>query len=275
MPTILTAKPGFTFGADPELFVVDQNGNGVFPEFIPGDKKNPVPVKGGAIQRDGMAAEFNIDPSSSYEEFNQNIVSVLKEMKSLLPKGYKLVSTPSMTFSEDVWDKAPEEAKTLGCSPDFNALTGGVNTPPNDPENPRMRCLGGHLHIGWTKGKTMDDLDHIGHGRDLVKQLDWYLAAWSLQQDTDKNRRRLYGKAGSCRFKDYGVEYRTLSSFWVLNANSRLQVWNRMQRAIEAMRTDYMPDTASKYNDMLVEAINTATDNPSLNNRFYYPIMAY
>ena len=41
--------------------------------------------------------------------------------------------------------------------------------------------------------------------------------------DTDKQRRKLYGKAGSMRHKDYGVEYRTVSNFWL--SSQELTPW--------------------------------------------------
>src|SRR3546814_15106496 len=77
---------------------------------------------------------------------------------------------------------------------------------------------------------------------DLVKQLDWYLGLWSLGKDKDKVRRSLYGKAGACRIKPYGVEYHVLSNFWIKNKKSRLETWNRMVKGIEEMTSLYMPE---------------------------------
>ena len=50
-------------GCDPEVFVKQ---NGVFRSahgLIRGDKKNPQKIRSGAVQVDGMALEFNIDPA--------------------------------------------------------------------------------------------------------------------------------------------------------------------------------------------------------------------
>jgi hypothetical protein len=44
----------------------------------------------------------------------------------------------------------------------------------------------------------------------------------------------LYGKAGACRYKTYGVEYRTLSNFWVLSTDLRREVWERTMAACQA-----------------------------------------
>lgn len=276
MADIMEAMPGFKFGADPELFLLDMNtGEFASPEgFVPGTKSEPYPVIGGAVQIDGMAAEFNIDPVDNYEDFDMNIRKVLKSLRSFLPKHYDLCAVPSVEFSQQVWDKAPARAKELGCTPDFNAWTGSVNPPPHDPENPTLRTGSGHLHIGWTDDADVTSLEHMSNARDLVKQLDYYLGAWSLTQDKDPTRRRLYGKAGAMRYKPYGVEYRVLSNFWVLNASKRLAVWNRMQQAIWDMRNLYLPDMAEKFkfNDTLIESIDTSKLDPSFSKSFKFPI---
>ena len=265
--TALLAYPGFKFGCDPELFVVDSNEVPVSAAgLLPGTKEEPFKVEKGAVQVDGMAAEFNIDPATSFEEFNDNIVTVMKELKNMLPKGLKLVALPSVDFSREVFENAPPEARELGCSADFNAWTGECNTPPFDPENPFMRTASGHLHIGWTEPdeNNLTNLQHIMNCRDLVQQLDWYLGGWSTLKDKDTRRRRLYGKAGACRYKPYGVEYRVLSNFWVTDKQRRLAVWNRMNQAIMDMQNLYVPEKAKNYNDLLIKRINEGVVDPSL-----------
>lgn len=275
MSTALPAKEGFTFGCDPEGFVVNKDGVAVFPEFIPGTKENPHPVKYGAIQRDGMAAEFNIDPAPTFEDFHRNISAVINQLEGFLPDGYSMLWQPSIEFSQAVWDSTPEEAKELGCTPDFDAWTGNMNDPPDTSETATLRTASGHLHIGWTEDADIGDLQHLLSCRDLVKQLDWYLGGWSLQHDEDAVRRKLYGKAGACRYKPYGVEYRVLSNFWLRNRETRLQVWNRMQKAIEDMRSGFLPDTARQtWNDQLVTAINESSRNTDLERQYGYPLMS-
>lgn len=270
----MKAMEGLTFGCDPELFVVDSDGEFVCPDFLPGTKAEPYPVKYGAVQRDGMAAEFNIEPVRTFSQFERNITTVMDEMRKFLPPGYEYVIKPSATFSEKAWDNAPEDAKVLGCSPDFNAWTGAPNPPPQDPDNPTLRCAGGHLHFGWTEGADMNDAQHVMACRDLVKQLDWYLGAWSLRLDKDAKRRRLYGSAGAMRFKDYGVEYRTLSNFWLGNPTRRKEVWERMQTAIWKMREMFLPDVSmSGYNELLIQSINESKRNQLLEKAYYFPIM--
>lgn len=271
---ILDGRPGFKFGCDPELFVKNDKGVFVSAEgLIPGTKAQPHPVKCGAVQVDGMAAEFNIDPATSFEEFNNNIKTVLKELAAFLPAGYTLEAVPSVTFSQDEWEKSPDSAKELGCTPDFNAWTGEINPPPVDPDNPMLRTASGHIHIGWTEDMPLSDLQHVMNCRDLVKQLDWYLGGWSTKIDKDPTRRRLYGKAGACRFKTYGVEYRVLSNFWVTSSDRRLNVWNRLQLAIDDMRTIIIADRSEENNSRLVEQINESVWDSSLVRQHRYPLV--
>lgn len=277
----ITPMSGFTFGCDPELFVVNDEGVFVSAEgLLPGTKDEPYKVDGGAIQVDGMAAEFNIDASDNFNDFSDRIDTVMHQLKKHLPKGYGLRAQSSVEFSPEVWEKSPDKAKELGCTPDFNAWTGGVNPPPVAPDKPRMRCAGGHVHIGWRPDGDETNRDHVRHCRDLVKQLDWYLGGWSVRADTDPARRLLYGKAGACRYKPYGVEYRVLSNFWVVNMTRRKMMWNRLQKAIFAMADSYIPDMAKLKteefgfdgNEKLIRMINSSTRDRLLEKRFEFPI---
>jgi hypothetical protein len=261
MKTAIKPLPGFKFGCDPELFVRNREGKIVSAhDLLPGTKDEPYKVEYGAIQVDGTAAEFNIDPASTFEEFDRNIVAVMKTLLKMLPKGYSLSVVPAVKYDQDEWDRIPPSAKVLGCTPDFNAWTSNVNPSP-DPvgDLERVRTASGHLHIGWTEGVNLsENIEHLQHCNDLVKQLDWYLGYWSLSQDNDNTRRSLYGKAGACRYKPYGVEYRVLSNFWLSNKGLRLEVWNRMQQAIWDMSSLYLPSVSGKNNDKIVAAINSS-----------------
>lgn len=271
----LPGAEGFKFGCDPELFVLDANGTPVSAHgLFPGTKENPHKVEFGAIQVDGMAAEFNIDPVTNFDDFDRNITEVLKQLKDFLPKGYSLSAVPAIEFSKEVFDAAPDEAKELGCTPDFNAWTCSTNPPPCTDSNPYLRTASGHLHIGWRDTGDFSEPAHVLHCNDLVKQLDWYLGAWSLTKDEDARRRILYGKAGACRYKDYGVEYRVLSNFWITNKSLRRETWNRMQTAIVDMRDRFIPDKlrGTAYNDQLVRAIDTSVVTEKFQQTFRFPM---
>ena len=271
----LEAKKGFLFGCDPELFIKDSaTGEYVSAEgLIPGTKENPYPVTKGAVQVDGMAAEFNIDPVDNFEDWNRNIAAVLNQLQKMLPKGLELDAVPAVRFNPEVFHSAPDKAKELGCQPDFNAWTGEVNPPPNDPSDPYLRTASGHIHVGWTDGADLTDSQHIVNCRDLVKQFDWFLGGWSVKMDNDPTRRNLYGKAGACRYKPYGVEYRVLSNFWIMSKERRLAVWNRMQVAIKGMVRGFYPELVmGGFNEMLQQSINQTKLDTGLLANYKQPL---
>lgn len=219
-------------GCDPEVFVRQ---SGVFKSahgLIRGDKKHPYKVKRGAVQVDGMALEFNIDPAATDDEFVINVQEVFNTLKLMVPD-YEVIATPVAHFDMAYIKAQPAEALELGCDPDFDAWNGQPNTKP-DAERP-MRTASGHVHIGWTNGKSVDSSAHRDEAFLVGRQMDFYLGLPSLFYDTCTERREMYGKAGCVRVKPYGVEYRTLSNAW-LNSESLMRwVFNNIQSGIKGL----------------------------------------
>lgn len=201
-------------GADPEIFV-KKDGNLVSAHnLIPGTKAKPYKVDKGAVQVDGMALEFNINPASSEDEFVANINTVMGCLKGMVPD-HEFCIEPTAHFGKELIESQPEEARVLGCEPDYNAYTGMENPRP-DAEFP-FRTASGHVHIGWTKDMDPHDPEHFEACRMVTKQLDVMLGVPSLLWDRDKERRKLYGNFGAFRPKSYGCEYRVLSNLWLSN----------------------------------------------------------
>jgi len=269
---------GITIGADPELFIINKDTEEfVCPDgLIPGTKEEPHPVEGGAVQQDGFAAEFNIDPCTTYEEFSTRIRDVRKQLSEMLPKNMALVAVPTATFTEEEWARASDETKLLGCSPDYNAWSLNMNPSPKIKD--RLRCAGGHLHLGWTNHADQSDRDYFKACVDLVRQLDWCLGSWSVSKDSDKLRRSMYGQAGSMRFKPYGVEYRTLSNFWLGHHSSTKVVWDRLCKSLEMMADSHYPSKFASYNASLVEGINSSEVSNNIvwtNSVFSTPVRTF
>lgn len=223
----------FLIGADPELFVKK---NGKFVSgygLIKGDKQNPFPVANGAVQVDGMALEFNIDPANSKDMFVHNINSVMDQLKAMVPE-YEVIAQPTAEFTEEYMKAQPKEALELGCDPDYNAWNGGEVNPKPDQDLP-MRTGAGHIHIGWTEGENSHDAIHLGNCMEIVKQLDYFLGVPSLLLDKDEKRRRMYGNAGAFRPKSYGVEYRVLSNFWLKSPELISWVYDTTLKALNSL----------------------------------------
>ena len=205
-------------GADPEAFVVLKDGSVPVSAagLLPGTKEKPFPVKDGAVQVDGMAAEFNIDPAATEDAWVHNLKSVMGQLEGMLPDTHRLEIVPSITFSPEVWEAAPDVAKIMGCDPDLNAYTGRENKPPNADTD--FRTAAGHIHFGWCEGVNLKNKGHVSACRILARELDYYLGRTSCLGDFSEagvKRRQLYGSAGAFRVKSYGMEYRVLSNYWL------------------------------------------------------------
>lgn len=239
-------------GCDPELFV-KRNGKYVSGHgLIEGDKVNPFKVEGGAVQVDGMALEFNIDPSADEEGFITNIETVMKHLAAMVPD-YELRADPVATFTKKYMSTQPEEALELGCDPDFNAWDEGQANPRPDG-NVNFRTGGGHVHIGWTEGMDINDPDHREAAMMLARELDLYLGLPSLFWDNNDKRRSMYGRAGAYRVKSYGMEYRSLSNAWVGNRNLMGLVYRNAMKAVTQLLEG--KSAAEQYATHIPRAIN-------------------
>lgn len=215
-------------GSDPEVFV-KQNGQFVCAHnLIPGTKDAPHKVDKGAVQVDGFALEFNIDPASNVEDFILNHNTVMATMARMVP-GYELAPVPVADFTKEYMEAQPKEARILGCDPDFDAYTGMANIKPQ--ADLPMRTASGHVHIGW--GNNLNG--HEQQCRTASIQMDFMLGLPSLFYDNDTRRRSMYGKAGCYRPKSYGVEYRTLSNAWLLDPKRMAWVFNQVQEGMKKL----------------------------------------
>lgn len=233
-----------TVGTDPECFVEHKDTGQIISahDLIPGTKEQPFPVHYGAIQVDGLAAEFNTTPSDNPYNFSSYVQTVMEELTTHL-KGHKLKIVSAVVFPEAYMRSLPDSVIVLGCNPDYNAWTGEMNPKP-ERQQPGLCVAAGHLHIGWTKDERIDDPTHIQDCFRVVKQLDYMIGMYSLMWDTDARRRTLYGKAGACRIKPYGVEYRTPSNMWLRHPSLYTWLWHACYYAIEGLSTGgvYFPD---------------------------------
>lgn len=232
-------------GCDPEVFV-KQNGRFVSAyNLIPGTKEAPFKVDKGAVQVDGFALEFNIDPAHSEDEFCINVAHVFNTLKLMVPN-HEIHTVPVAEFGFEYMEQQPEESLVLGCDPDFNAWEQCENQKPNGKVD--FRTASGHVHIGWTNGQNPWDFHHMNQCAEVTKQMDFFLGLPSLAYDDDKKRRMLYGKAGCFRSKPYGAEYRTLSNAWLKSEELIRWVYRSVQ---EGMRRFTEGDIlANKYGDI-------------------------
>lgn len=216
-------------GADPEVFAVKDGQVVSAYGLVPGTKASPFPVDDGAVQVDGMALEFNINPAESESDFSCKIDSVFQQLRAMA--GLELRAQPVAHFSQEYFDAQPPEATERGCDPDYNAWTGEVNDPPSN--DAPMWTGAGHLHLGWVEGRRT--ANHQEMCEQLGRQMDFYLGLPSLVYDPDMERRSLYGRAGAFRPKPYGLEYRVLSNRWVTSEKLRRWAYKNTIASFESM----------------------------------------
>lgn len=213
-------------GADPELFLQTLEGKlKSSVGLIGGTKDNPRPISkdGHAVQEDNVAVEFNIPPSDSAAKFVSNITHVLSYLERYAAeRGLVFSKLPAASFPEE--ELQTLEAQVFGCEPDFNAYTLEPNPRPFCPDL-NLRSCGGHVHVAT-------DLDKA----DVVKAMDIFLGVPSIFLDKDVKRRGLYGKSGAHRPKPYGVEYRTLSNFWIWQKPLIEWVYRQTEAAVEFVK---------------------------------------
>lgn len=245
-PNNLPSLEEITIGADPELFLVDASGKFISSiGLIGGTKANPKQIgEGCAVQEDNVAVEFNIKPATKVDEFIQSTNYALEYLtKTALDKGLFLSVTASKEFDDDQLQHP--KAKQFGCTPDLNAWTMMQNDPPHAVGN--LRTCGGHIHFGGLKG-----MDRFQLGR----WCDVTMALPSLLEDEDDKRRELYGSAGSIRIKPYGIEYRTLSNYWLRTPELMQKVYHRALDAVDRVLTGWI--LLAEDGERVQKAINTS-----------------
>jgi hypothetical protein len=215
-------------GTDPEVFLWDRKSKEFVSAagFFPGTKKEPYKVNKGAIQVDGVALEFNIDPAESEDEFFDNVKTVHQQMEKMVQEvnpNWEIKHTPYATFSKKLWDTVPEEARELGCDPDFTSPEGVVSPNPTDRilaaakrgGYGAIRTASGHIHIGFAD-KKVDPGDAM-HFEDCRFVADSFRMKSIFHPRIDEECTRLsfYGGIGAFRPKPYGVELRSPSNYWL------------------------------------------------------------
>lgn len=230
----------FLFGTDPEGFILNRK-SGQFVAaagIIPGTKSLPFRVEKGAVQVDGLAAEFNIDPVDNAADFDNNIQTVINQLVGMIhevDKDLELVFTPTAHFDTDYFVKLEPETKILGCDPDYG-ITGTVNAVAEDLSETPIRTAAGHVHIGWRDKGPTDDPAHFEDCR-LVAESFHKKGYQFFKPETaaEKVRLHYYGHSGAFRPKSYGVELREPSNIWVKASDTRRLMFKTMHDHMQAL----------------------------------------
>ena len=71
----------------------------------------------------------------------------------------------------------------------------------------------------------------------------------------------MYGKAGAFRFKSYGVEYRSLSNFWIADLESIEAIYKGVEAAIAFINKDGLAKLTDTLAMKIQACINTGDEN--------------
>jgi hypothetical protein len=238
-------------GADPEIFLMDKSGRHISAiGLIGADKYNPLQIKdmpiGYTLQEDNVALEYGIPPAATEDEFVDHIQKVMEKSKEWI--GDLTFSNLSCTIFDPDQMKHPL-AHVFGCEPDFNAWTEKENRKPQPPHE-FMRSAGGHIHV-----ETQLNPFYV------AQMMDLYLGVPSVVMDKGEMRKKLYGSAGACRPKPYGVEYRVPSNFWIFDEKLIRWVWRATEKSLKSsvvpdeMLQNYVEIAINKNDKNMAEAL--------------------
>lgn len=206
-------------GADPEIFVRDKDGSILGSELV-------IPACGlgglsynSKVTRDGVQVEFQPCAGSgcrqSFSIYLAECFHVLYTHLTLNHPGTTISLDQVVTLTEDERARLSPKSRELGCQPSLNIygpapITVETTTYP-------VRSAGGHIHLGLWDTYHCERLKHLPMER-LVGLFDILVGLPSVLLDRDPRaaeRREVYGRAGEYRIQPHGIEYRTLSNFWL------------------------------------------------------------
>lgn len=229
---------GVYFGADPEFFFEKRTPTGrqriigsdvIIPEEGLRRMYYGKPQKSGFF-RDGVQVELHPLPEGCRANMGNDIQDCFKTLKKHLAANHpgvgvcfdRVVEIDKLSF-----EKLSPECRKLGCAPSKNLYDAkaGVGV---DGATFRSRAAGGHIHIGLYgyPGQTEAEskrypswTDTVPHYHErVVALMDVIVGNTCVLIDRDPGnveRRKVYGRAGEYRTPKHGVEYRTLSNFWL------------------------------------------------------------
>jgi hypothetical protein len=188
-------------GMDPEFFLADPVGLPLPAwQVLTSKKENPY------LFWDGFQAECTVQARHCHQELAQELARSLGRVQ------HRILATPVWHVPEHLLLGASDEHVRLGCDPSYNVY----NMHGRHVEDGRKlpwRFAGGHVHFSLPEA-----LRTPPRVRSIVRALDALcgVPAVCFAQGVDRPiRRKYYGLPGEFRLPPHGVEWRTLSNFWM------------------------------------------------------------
>jgi hypothetical protein len=228
-------------GCDPEFFFENPAGEIVGSEKILAKKAGHYNGDSECVV-DGVQAEINPTPSNCRESLANQICYCFRNLKATLEqKGLKFAVRvdPLVDITQAELDSLSADSRVFGCAPSVNVYTEGEDKTSKikvDAATYLKRSAGGHLHLGNYYQSFLSQQYDTYEYRDthncakrtekalkemadvMVPILDIVVGNTCVLMDRcegNKERRANYGRVGEYRIKKYGLEYRSLSNFWL------------------------------------------------------------
>lgn len=236
-------------GSDPEFFGMDQNGMPIsLIGRIGGTKEHPKPIDdlGTFVQEDNVLVEINTIPASTGKEFVRNVRKGIHYLVAELQKQNIMLGIYPTTVmpNSQLIDK---RAMVSGCVEDYLAWERVEKAQVDLRASPR-RYAGGHIHVSWDNPDFESSIN-------MVKAMDLFVGLFRVPIEDSSQRQEVYGRAGCFRFKPYGIEYRTPSNLWCVHDESILDIFKRVERAVEWLNNGGTIDEADE--SSIVQCIET------------------
>ncbi len=217
-------------GCDPEFFFSKKNKAIGAEKFLPKNglvyKKNTREqdgrhtakgLKNSKIIIDGVQAELNPRPNTCRANLGNEISACFMELyEKIKEKDIKCDFSQGLKITKKEMNSLSEQAKQFGCAPSQNAYKKKNEITIKDASKYMFRSAGGHIHLGGDT-EIIKKVYRDNH-KNLIQILDILLGNTCVLIDRDKSnieRRKVYGQAGEYRLPPHGLEYRTLSNFWL------------------------------------------------------------
>lgn len=253
-------------GADVEVFLKDKSTQEIISAegYIQGSKEDPFIFdkknKFFSTSLDNVLAEFTIPPANNVADFVKYLRKGISYINKIIPVQFCTESFPAANLHPRFLQT--KQALIFGCEPDANAYTQWVNDSPK-AEDKTLRSAGGHIHIGYKdpfatfdlKNPNEEYLNNDFIRQQIIKALDLFIGVPFIIYEPDNKRKELYGKAGAYRPKEYGVEYRTISNYYLSSKELISFVFNSAIKAIDWLNNNNQID--KELGEFVRETINS------------------
>lgn len=204
----------FSYGSDPEFMLMKDGEYVSAIDVINGSVEEPIEDNGHSFYWDNVLAECAVKPSFDKLEALNNFQDCLKRYAKIVSP-YSLIVQAAQNYPKQVLNDP--KAKVAGCEADNCCYTMSVMkgelSAKDAIANGDLRTCGGHIHVGHDI-LLSDGPEPIF----AVYLFDLFLGVPSLFLDKDitsSKRKEIYGQSGRFRNKEYGIEYRSLSNYWL------------------------------------------------------------